>query len=383
MTKEEFLFLFEKHLNGTGTREELERLENFIDGMELPDDTWNDRLGIRSDIYQEIKNRLETSKQLQRAEAQPRRKNWGWMKVAAIILIATASALTYLLVKNQPRNTTTQLVNNVHILPARNTATLISSDGKKVILDDVKAGDVLKESGADVKKQSDGVLVYDKNAASANGQTTRQNQLATPKGGVYAVVLSDGTKVWLNSATTLTFPAVFSGNTRSVKLNGEAYFEVAKNKEKPFYVTFEHSQIKVLGTHFNISSYNDDAAQVVTLMEGSVLVNRDDKQALLKPGQQAVLSGQHKSITVADADVDNAMAWRNNVFIFNDEPLTEVMKKIARWYNVEIQYEGDFSDEKLGGTFSRNKPIENLLTNINSVDKIHFKIEGRRVIVMK
>lgn len=382
MTKEEFLLLFEKHLNGTGTPEELELLENFIDGMELPDNSWEDKFGIQSEVYNEIRSRLEVSKQSRLVEMLPRRRNWRWLKAAAIALIVASSGLVYVLVKNKSQNTSNQLAGTTSILPARNTATLTAGNGKKVVLDQVKAGAVLSEDDAAVKKQSDGLLVYNQSSAIATGQAD-QNQLSTPKGGVYAVVLSDGTKVWLNSATTLTYPAVFTGNTRSVKLSGEAYFEVAKNKEKPFYVEFEHSQIKVLGTHFNISSYNDDATQVVTLIEGAVQVNAGEKQALLKPGQQAVLSGQNKSIAVSDADIDNAMAWRNNVFIFNDEPITEVMKKIARWYNVEIQYDGDFSTDKLGGTFNRNKPIENLLSNISSVDKVHFKIEGRRIIVMK
>jgi len=173
------------------------------------------------------------------------------------------------------------------------------------------------------------------------------------------------------------------GNERHVKLTGEAYFEVAKNKDKPFYVSINEAQVKVLGTHFNISAYQDDDELVTTLLEGSVQVSKNQQLCMLKPGQQAVLGNNTTYMQVSEANVNEAMAWKNGYFIFNDDNLATIMKKVSRWYNVDFDYKGGMENKRFGGTFNRAKDISELLNNLEKIGKVHFKTVGRRITVMQ
>jgi transmembrane sensor len=197
------------------------------------------------------------------------------------------------------------------------------------------------------------------------------------------VVLPDGTHVWLNSASSLSYPVEFAGNERRVKLTGEAYFEVAKNKDKPFYVNSNNVQVRVLGTHFNISAYNDDDELKATLLEGSVQVSKNNSQSLLKPGQQAVINNGADMIRVSQANINEVMAWKNGYFIFNDDNIATILKKVSRWYDVDVEQRGNFEGQHFGGTFYRTKGIDELLKNLEKIGKVHFKITGRRVTAME
>jgi ferric-dicitrate binding protein FerR (iron transport regulator) len=196
------------------------------------------------------------------------------------------------------------------------------------------------------------------------------------------VTLPDGTQVWLNSASVLKFPTIFKGKRRVVELDGEAYFAVSKNKKMPFVVHTKDQDIEVLGTHFNVNSYADESATKTTLLEGSVKIVSQANQVMLFPGQQAQTNRNSSSINVMPVRVQDAIAWKNGYFVFNDEKLESIMRRIARWYDVEYQLKDELKDLSLLGIIERSKDISSLLKILESTGSVHFKIEGRTIIVM-
>ncbi|MNK13737.1 fec operon regulator FecR [compost metagenome] len=259
----------------------------------------------------------------------------------------------------------------------RNGATLTLADGKKIRLTDAANGELAKEAGISISKTADGQLVYE--VKEITGKTDQVNVLSTAKGETYQVILPDGSKVWLNAATTLKFPVSFSATKeRKVELMGEAYFEVAKDRQHPFIVGSKGQRVEVLGTHFNISCYEDEDATKTTLLEGSVRTN----DTLLKPGQQSILRGAE--LKVVPVDIELAMDWKNGDFIFKGEDFKTTMRKIARWYDVDIVYDADLKENiELGGWVSRQSKLSEVLRRIELAGNVHFKVDGRRVLVTK
>lgn len=308
-----------------------------------------------------------------------------WFRVAAAVLVFASAGLLifkHRAVEAKPDNMAANHV-SAKIIPGSQQATLTVSNGSVIVLKNAANGVLANTGGSKVIKQAQGQIVYDKENNAANNEVT-YNTLTTPRGGEYQVVLPDGTKVWLNAASSLTYPTQFTGNERRVKLNGEAYFEVAKNKEKPFYVSMsDGAQVKVLGTHFNISAYGDDEAVTTTLLEGSVQLSKNNSVSLLKPGQQAVVNHSSDDIAVSDANIEDAMAWKNGLFIFNNDNISGIMKKISRWYDVDVYYSADLNDQQFGGSYHRSKNIGDLLQYLQMIGKIQFKMQGRRITVMK
>ncbi|MEH6306303.1 FecR domain-containing protein [Olivibacter sp. CPCC 100613] len=259
--------------------------------------------------------------------------------------------------------------------PGYNKATLTSSNGHSLELSDTHIGIVVNQN-----------IVYNDGTELAIGQHAiehAQFTLSTPKGGQYQVTLADGTKVWLNAATILRYPQKFMNNQRTVELEGEAYFEVAKNERVPFIVRTKNESVRVLGTHFNISTYRDEATSTVSLLEGSVTVSLPNKIAqILKPGQQSIVRADR--IDIQPVNTNEAIAWKNGEFMFNSESLVSAMNKIARWYDIEIIVEPQLKDIAIWGTISRNEKFDKVLELIKLVDsRIKFKVEGRRVSLMK
>jgi transmembrane sensor len=310
----------------------------------------------------------------------------GWLKIAAAFLIFASAGFYFIrsqkigAVKNDMAANTA-----AKIVPGSNKAILTLATGKSIVLDSVANGALANLGKSQVNKVGDGKLVYDvlPNATHAGVNVVLYNTLTIPPGGQYQVVLPDGTQVWLNSSSSLSYPTEFTGNSRTVKLTGEAYFEVAKNKDKPFYVEMNNVQVKVLGTHFNISAYADDNNLTTTLLEGSVQISKNGSLALLKPGQQAVIGSNADAITVSKAQINEAMAWKNGYFMFNDNNIVDIMKKVSRWYDADVEYKGDFGNQRFGGTFTRSKSITDLLKNLEQIGNVHFKITGRRITVMQ
>ncbi|MBC9929196.1 FecR family protein [Chitinophaga qingshengii] len=259
----------------------------------------------------------------------------------------------------------------------KNSATLTLANGKKILLSDTQAGKLADQDGAEVTKTADGSLAYH---GGNDAVTVQYNTLSTARGEQYQITLSDGTKVWLNAATTLTFPASFAQRgERSVEVNGEAYFEVAGDPARPFKVRTNNQQIQVLGTSFNVNNYADEPLAKTTLLQGAVKIN--DAQ-VLKPGQQAI-SGKNSPLKVVTVNTDGIIAWKNGYFEFNDENIYQVMRKIARWYDMEVVYEGDIPTNEMEGTISRFENVSKVLSTIEKAGLLKFHIANKKIYVSK
>ncbi|MBB5441276.1 ferric-dicitrate binding protein FerR (iron transport regulator) [Pedobacter sp. AK017] len=308
------------------------------------------------------------------------------------------------------------------IAPGKNTATLTLANGKAINLNEAKTGVVVGEY---LRYNDNTVVIADPSLRS--GQVAREHLLnstdkrplpygrnngqggndgktqiltvSTPRGGTYQITLPDGTKVWLNAASSLKFPSTFNGLiSREVELSGEAYLEVAKDAKRKFIVASKGQEVEVLGTHFNISAYNDEAVIKTTLLEGSVRVSlsrgkRIDTETssaqaggfdvTLRPNQQAVLTANSGPFKVLAIDPTEAIAWKSGDFVFKDEKIESIMRKLARWYNVDVVYQGNLPKSGFIGEISRFKNISAVLTLLEQTKGVHFKIEGRTVTVMK
>lgn len=310
---------------------------------------------------------------------------------AASIIIAVAAGLWLYNARTiKPQSQILSQTND--IAPGKNTATLTFSSGKTIQLSDKKKGIFINAS---YLKYNDGSTVGSSASPEIAAMGVAEGSsitATTPKGGTYQVVLPDGTEVWLNADSKLVFPSKFTGNNRVVTLTGEAYFEVAKNKSKPFIVNTGDSKIEVLGTHFNIMAYKDEADNLVTLLEGAVKVNSGTAKVLLKQGQQAEISRKNPSSILLNNEIDTEqiIAWKNGYFMFANEPVESIMRKISRWYNVDIVYQDNLQDKALWGTVSRFKNVSEVLKRLELTGVVHFKIDNlnangkeRRIIVMK
>ena len=263
--------------------------------------------------------------------------------------------------------------------PGGNRAILTLGDGSNIILDSAKNGNLASQGNTSVTKSKKGELVY-----SASGDTDKAvifNTVATPKGGQYHIVLPDGSKVWLNAASSLRFPTAFKGKERKVEITGEVYFEVVHNAKMPFIVKAGETEIAVLGTHFNVMAYSDEKILKTTLLEGSVKVSRAGKSAMLSPGQQARIKTISNNLSVLDnIDMEKEMAWKNGYFQFQDDNLENIMRQISRWYDVNVTYEGNPGKETFTGRLPRNGNVSKVF-KILSLSGVKFRIEGKSIIV--
>lgn len=308
---------------------------------------------------------------------------WPRIAAAASIVICIGIGFYFYQKDNTSPN---EIITKNDIAPGGNKAFLTLADGKRIVLTNAKIGELAEQSGAKITKATDGQLIYTvSNLPNQNTKINAYNIIETPRGGTYQVRLPDGTKVWLNAASTLRFPSSFARlvNRRVELLSGEAYFEVAKDKKHPFIVQTDQQEVEVLGTHFNINNYGDDSRVKTTLLEGKVRLTNLQSSAtsILQPGQQAALT--NNDFHIYNADLEAAVAWKNNKFMFDSENIEAVMKKIERWYNVTVSFEGERPTDKFIGSVSRFDQLSSVLNLLELTGNVHFKIEGRRVIVKK
>lgn len=270
-----------------------------------------------------------------------------------------------------------QWVQQQDLPPGTNGAVLTLANGEKILLDSTKAG-VLGVQGNTLLVNNNGQIAY---SNQPYGDTVlRYNTIATPRGRQYQVVLSDGSRVWLNAGSSLYYPASFGPGKREVSITGEAYFEVAKDNKRPFLVTARGTTVEVLGTHFNINAYDDETSIRTTLLEGSVKVSAGTQSRLLQPGQLAQIN-ENAPIKVVEANTDVVMAWVNGYFSFDNTDLSAIMRQLSRWYDVEIEYQGEIPDRQFGGEISRNTNASDVL-KILEESKIHFLIKDKKIIVL-
>ncbi len=334
-------------------------------------------------IYREISREIGGANQEITPPVLGKRPVWPRIAVAASIILCLSAAVFFMLHKASVQQ---QIVGNEpsknDLTPGGNKAILTLSTGQQIVLTGARNGKLAQQGDAAITKTADGQIVY----GMANGSAAAEvsyNTTSTPRGGQFRVVLTDGTKVWLNAASSVTYPTAFTGADREVEITGEVYFEVAHNAAKPFRVKSNGQIVEVLGTHFNINAYKDEPVITTTLFEGSVKVNKGTASALLKPGQQSSVTenGNNLNIKITDnADLDQALAWKNGEFSFNKTNIQFVMRQIARWYDVDIEYAGKIPDKRLSGTFSRNMNASKALSLLEFTG-VNFKIEGRKIIV--
>lgn len=383
MKPEEFIKLYEKYISGLCSPEEEQLLFSNTDAFKLSAEDLGDfeneqdkdrevKLRVYEGIVQSIDNEEDSfiEKKKSRVGFKP-----SWWAAAAILLISVSVGILFFnnMFSNQ------QPLANLPIKPGADKAVLILADGTEIQLDAVKSGVVSTEGKTKIRKTEDGTLVYEVPTDIKGNNSLARNTIVIPRGGKYQVKLPDGTWVWLNSESRLVFPATFSGKERLVELKGEAYFEVVK-KAQPFKVETNGMNVEVLGTHFNVSAYGDAFPVMTTLLEGSVRLSDNlNSMVILKPGEQGMTMAN--GIKVSKVKVQEVIAWKNGYFMFRDQSIHDIMTQIQRWYDVEIEYRGKVNANRFGGIYSKNKELSELLNSLELTGLVHFKIEGRRIIV--
>ncbi|RZS75155.1 FecR family protein [Pseudobacter ginsenosidimutans] len=314
-----------------------------------------------------------------------------WAAAAAILLVLAAGA--YLWFSSTASKMGPQSSLAMEIMPGKDGAILTLADGKQIVLDSIASGIIGSQNGAQLTL-TNGQLAY--GSSGQINHTMEYNTISTPKGRQFRLLLSDGTMVWLNAASSLKYPTIFTGKERQVTVSGEVYFEVAKNTKMPFRVSVnEKATIDVLGTSFNVEAYSNEGAINTTLLEGSIRaavvpagVGGNAANKVLKPGQQAQISntptdpGAVPGITVIDnIDIEKVMAWKNGFFNFEGASLAEVMKQLERWYDIEVIYEKGIPDKKLMGKMTRDITLNGLLAGLEELG-IHGRLEGRKLTIL-
>ena len=372
LTEQQIRAMLERYSLGKATPEELALLESWYltyqeEGGASPD------MITRLAAVDRVWERLED-------EYRPVKRLFGWRRnlVAAAAVIALVIGIgTYFLY--QPTRPAAISVSQLagskkDIAPATNKATLSIAGSGMMVLDSSRTG--IAVNSGDLR-YDDNTKIQGQTAVAFN-EDVRMLTLQTPKGGTYRLILPDSSVVWLNAASRLVFPSSFSGQQRrEVELQGEGYFEVAKNKAQPFIVKSRGQNVEVLGTHFNINGYADEVITKTTLLEGSIRI----ANVVLKPGEQAQTSDA--GIKISRVDTDEAIGWKNNYIVFQDENIQSIMRKISRWYDMEVVYEGELPTDDFGGRVSSRNYVSQVLRKLELTNKVHFKIVGRKIVVTK
>jgi transmembrane sensor len=316
-----------------------------------------------------------------------------WRIAAAAIVVGVVATAGWIWLmpasKSNIAQTEKQAVIKSDVAPGGNKAMLTLANGSTIVLDSAANGMLISQGNVKVEKLANGQLSY--TVLAHNNTAVTYNTLSTPTGGQYQLLLPDGSKVWLNSASSITFPTAFTGRERKVNITGEAYFEVAHNSKMPFVVEKGRMAVEVLGTHFNINAYDDEDAVRTTLLEGKVKVVhhepatrgiKNEQSAILKPGEQAAVSLSSHAIPVQAADVDVVMAWKNGLFHFENADVKTVMRQLRRWYDIEVEYRGAVKNEPLFVEVPRNTNLSDVLKVIESTTGLRLAMEGKKVIVL-
>jgi len=382
---ERLQYLFPRYLENRLTREEYEEwllLLNTEDAavQEELELLWEQAGRFRPVISEEVwtakmAQRMQPVPAADNVRQLPRRRVYKWWAAAAVLLIG--GTLYFYGERTRPMGNSIQAVLQPDLHPGGNKAVLTLGNGSTIVLDSAHNGTIAQQGTAQVLKPGSNNITYTSNNAT---QELVYNTLTTPRGGQYSVRLSDGTMVWLNAASSIRFPATFTGSERLVEVTGEAYFEVAQDASRVFKVNVNDMQVMVLGTHFNVMAYEDEKMIKTTLLEGAVKVSRQHQAVVLKPGQQAQ-SGASGAIQLASGvDVNEVVAWKNNLFWFENADIRNVMRQVARWYNVEVEVSGDIALH-FTGSIPRNVNVSRVFEILQEAGSIHYTITKDKIIV--
>lgn len=368
--------IIEKYVAGKATAEEIQFVEAYYDYLEkgeniLDHSTANELLLLEEENFQLIQAHIAQGKQVKKRSI----RFYRYAAVAAMLMVVAGGVL-YFSSRNELKiNPVVAKNKSLDVLPGVDKAVLTLSDGSKVILDDHNNENIIEKSGLTISKTKDGQLIYKVSNVAPKGGPIAYNTIETANGNQYQILLPDGTKVWLNAASSLKYPEVFMGSERKVTLTGEAYFEVAKNKQMPFRVESKNQTVEVLGTHFNINSYMDDHAIKTTLLEGSVKVSNANFAKILKPGEQAVIKNEGLGAIniLNNIDTDDETAWKNGQFRFNNASLKSILNQLERWYDVKIDYTS-VPEKRYNGMVPRKSKLSEVLNMLELTGNISFEI---------
>lgn len=386
MDDQKLIELSDKYLKGIATEEEKKLLHDWYDAIKADEEEMviTESLQTEDAIRQSILSGLQQKihslpKEKQQAPIFTLRKK---LAAASVIIFLLAAGYLFFADSQKTNQAVLETVKKSAsplMAPGGDKAILTLANGTQIVLDSTGNGALARQGAATIIKNGN-QLAYQTRA----GETTEilYNTLTVPRGGRYQLVLPDGTAVWLNSLSTLRFPATFTGKERRITITGEAYFEVTKNPDRPFIVAANGIEVEVLGTHFNIMAYTDEEAIKTTLVEGSVKLRSGNKEMIIKPGEQARVAKNGSMNRIADADVEQALAWKNGFFHFNETNIKEIMRQVQRWYDVEVAYQGSTNDLDFSGVFSKKAYAWDLLKVLEATETVHFKIEGKKITVL-
>jgi transmembrane sensor len=390
MDSKQFKELIERYISDECTPDEVETLRRLLDDsaqvhqLEILMDSQLGDSTISANDYPEVVNRLkrmvekEINQEKREVKVFSGRLVRRWVAVAALFIVIATVGFVWLTKKDPGSPAADKQVSSAPVIqPGKEGAILTLADNSKIVLDSAGKGIIAVQNGSKIELR-DGQLVY-----HANGSTNEvYNTMSTPKGRQFRIVLPDGTRAWLNAASSLRYPSAFAGKERKVEVTGEVYFEVAKNPSMPFKVKVnEDMEVIVLGTHFNINSYSNEPSINTTLLEGSVRFINGNEQTVLRPGQQAQANSRQKIKVITDVNLKRIMAWKDGVFDFNNASLQEVMRQLERWYDIEVVYEKGVPNIEFVGAMGRDLSLSDVLKGLK-LSEVNFRLEGRKLIVM-
>lgn len=382
--------LIDKYQAGTASPDEIALLNEWYHSFDDSEIDFTTTPGeTEHQIADRIRKRvLETIGREQSGAVVKIRRKWRLTAAAAIVVMGLAGLIYFLFSRDSTKPGPSQAITIQpspvqKLVPGGNKALLTLADNTTIVLDSATNGIISIQGNSKVEKLANGLLAY-----TINGKLITEkdqafyNTVSTPRGGQFQVTLSDGTKVWLNAASSIRFPVVFTGAERRVEVTGETYFEVAKNETMPFKVKAGTSEVEVLGTHFNINAYDDEALIKTTLLEGKVKVSAagDPSYRFLSPGQQSGISKQGKITVLDHADTEEAVAWKNGRFQFKSADLQTILRQLSRWYDADIEYRGR-ANLHFTGQLTRNAQVSGILEKLEMTGEVHFTIENKKIIV--
>ncbi len=388
MTRQEVIELAEKISTGVASDWEIAQYNRWYQTFQEDNEEWSTaELGDEGKIEDELLRRFNLMTDLPALELHNRSSIYFLRRIAAaviILVLAAGSTYWYFSGMSQSRDFPELVIQN-DVPPGGDKATLLLGDGSRIMLDEVNAGLLANEGNTIVNKSEEGLITYHtgqgaNEARGNNLQKTTYNTISTPEGGKYRVILPDESEVWLNAMSSIRFPTRFNADKREVEITGEVYFDVTPNEHQPFWVRSRDQVVKVLGTQFNIHAYSDEEAILTTLVEGSVVVESENIETRIAPGQQTI-NHNNAVMEVKEVDTEQVIAWKNGLFQFWDTDLHEIMRQLSRWYGVKVNYLNDGEGSSFTGFISRDVTISNVLRMLEEAGNVQFGLEGNRVSV--